>query len=185
MSGEKTRMSIKAMLFGFTSIVTAIAVALPADVLSRNAVLAKFASVMCDVFPGIKTFAEHSPHPEVVTFVLALLWAALPALVWLNATRVHAFENWRPPYVSSPLRAVPILAGGVLILLAGAASMGFSDSQMIHSAKGRANLLADGLTQSRIGLGLTSSLAFLAITWIFLALVRASYLTVCNRDNLE
>lgn len=181
---KKRRMSIGVMLVMFTAIVTTFAVLLPADVLSKHPSLGTFAAVMSKSLPGIKTFADHSPHPEVVSLVLATLWAGLPALIWVNATRVHAFEDWHPPYVASPLRAVPTLIGGLVILAIIVGAMGFSEPRMIQSAKGRAAPVVYGITQSRIGLGVESSLAFLAITWIFIALVRATYLTL-NRGEKE
>lgn len=181
---KNRRMGIGVMLVMFTAIVTTFAVLIPADVLSRHSSLATFAAMMSKAFPGIKTFADHSPHPEVVSLVLATLWVSLPALIWVNATRVHAFEDWRPPYVTSPLRAVPILIGGLVILAIAIGAMGFSEPRMIQSAKGRATPFVYGMTQSRLGLGVEASLAFLAITWIFIALVRATYLTL-KRDERE
>ena len=181
----KTRMSIGTMLVGFTATVTAVAALMPTDILSRHHSLATFATLMSKAFPAIEVFASHSPHPEVVKLVLALLWAVLPALVWVNATRVHAFETWRPPYVSNRLRAIPMLVVLALALIACIWMIGFSDMRMAQSSMGRGRAFLAGLTHSRVGLGVVSSVTFLAITWIILALARATYLTATNQERSE
>ena len=168
---QSNRIGEGKMLVAVCGLVTALSWLTPSDVLTHSASLATFVASMQTVFPAIRAFSELSPHGEVVAFVLAVMWALFPVLLWINATKVHTFESWQPNHMSGLKGYLSLVTLTALVALC-AWLIGFYQPASIQGTQGRANAFLYGLTQSRTGLGILSSLTFLAITWFCLALAR-------------
>ena len=180
---DSRRISLLTMTLSFVGAATLYALVLPTDVLTNNAWLAKLVEAVERGLPGITTYASQSPHPGVVALVLSTLWLLLPALIWTNATKVHAFESWTPPYVNRRPRAILMLAILLMSLAVIVWLIGFIDTSHFARGQGRARAYGAGIAESRIVLGVLSSLTFLAIAWLFLALLRAIRLTFGSKQK--